>query len=379
MMQFIFSQLDSWCFREARPMGAVGGTAIESLFPPPASTLIGACRTLIGDSQGVDWAEFAKGNTPEFNALLGTGQHSGQLKFTYPYLRVKEGEVWLKLYPVPSILAQHEQGLCSLFLGLEPVNCDLGNVKLAQFNANIVGAKPLDNCWLTEQGLAECMLGKMPQQKHLVKQDELLQREVRLGIARNNKTATTEDGALYQTEHIRLTQGQRFEQIELIVEVTGLPQHIAESLQQAHTQVRLGGEGRLAHVAVEKAQSTLPKPSLNDKFAIMYCNAPVDLNGWLPSEFKAVEQNSVRRWQANIEGCNVFIDALCAGKPLKLGGWDSALRQPKPVKSLVPAGACFFIESDNLEKLQQSLVTYRFGAQTDFGFGASMLLPAKLK
>jgi CRISPR/Cas system CMR-associated protein Cmr3 (group 5 of RAMP superfamily) len=62
-----------------------------------------------------------------------------------------------------------------------------------------------------------------------------------------------------------------------------------------------------------------------------------------------------------------------------LGGWDSALRQPKPVKSLVPAGACFFIESDNLEKLQQSLVTYRFGAQTDFGFGASMLLPAKLK
>ena len=55
MEQWVFSASDSWFFKEARPMETVGASRLDSLFPPPAKTVIGAIRTSIGDALGVDW------------------------------------------------------------------------------------------------------------------------------------------------------------------------------------------------------------------------------------------------------------------------------------------------------------------------------------
>ncbi|MDP5134273.1 MAG: hypothetical protein NWQ54_25605 [Paraglaciecola sp.] len=374
-MQFVFSQLDSWCFREARPMGAVGGTAIETLFPPPVSTLIGACRTLIGDSQNINWRDFASGKLPDMSALLGNGSHTGELQFDYPYLRIKQQGKWQRLYPVPAILAKTAERIHAMTLGSEPVICDLGKVKLPELSKGIVGAKPFDNSWLISAGMDCLLAGKLPRLEHFVSVEQLMQREVRLGIARNNQTATVQTGALYQTEHVRLKEFAEYEQIELVVPVVGLPQQVAASLMQQSWQVRLGGEGRLAHVSIEKAEAKVVHQAKYSSEGLLYLLSPADLQAWLPPEFALVNQEGTTQWQGMLDGISVTIEAFCAAKAVKLGGWDSALRQPKPVKALVPAGACYFVKCEQPEKLAALLTHFRFGEQTGFGLGACLYLP----
>lgn len=375
MMQFVFSQLDSWCFREARPMGALGGTAIESLFPPPASTLVGACRTLIGDSQQIDWRDFAVGKLPQMNALLGNGTHTGELRFDYPYLRIKQRGSWQRLFPVPAFLAKAQTKLLAMRLGAEPVYCDLGNVKLPEFAPGVVGAKPIENSWLTEEGVQKLLIGRLPGENHFISLEQLIQKENRLGIARDNANATVNKGALYQTEHIRLKISEEIEDIQLVVPVSGLPSNISHELQQKPWQVRLGGEGRLAYVVLEKASAGSNQNHNLTNSGMLYLTSPADLDDWLPNGFQPTEVNGIKQWHGSFNDVVVKIEAFCAGKPLKLGGWDSALRQPKPVKSLVPAGACYFVECEHPQKLIELIKQYRIGQQTSFGFGSCLFLP----
>jgi CRISPR-associated protein Cmr3 len=380
MLQFVFSQIDSWCFREARPMGALGGTAIESLFPPPAHTLIGACRTLIGDSQNINWQDFAANKLPQLQALLGNGEHTGQLSFTFPYLRGMINGKPQRLYPVPAFLLSNQSKLLSLKVSDKPVHCDLGKVLLPELPAGAIAAKPLDSHWVTAEGFACLQAGKLPATEHIIALDSLLTKEVRLGIGRNNTTASVERGLLYQTEHVRLAEnGQKqttsLSHLELVVEVEGLSAEIAATLQQQAWQIRLGGEGRMAEVQVIAQPTAAANFTAHAQRAWLYLSAPADLDGWLPAHFNPMEVAGFQGWQGEIGGYSLVIRAFCAGKALKLGGWDSAKRQPKPVKSLVPTGACYLIECENMSGLAQVLAEHPFGKQTDFGFGAALLLP----
>lgn len=374
-MQFVFSQLDSWCFREARPMGAIGGTAIETLFPPPGSTLIGACRSLIGDSQGIDWQAFADNKLPDKSALLGNGEHTGALQFEYPFLRLKKDGHYQRLYPVPATLLIAGSDILALQLDNKTVECDLGKVKLPVLADSSNKTQTIENCWLTEQGLHLLLCGKLPTAEHFIDVNQLMQREVRLGIARDNKTAVVQTGALYQTEHVRLKEHSNFEQIDLVVPVSGIPELECTTLAQQTWQVRLGGEGRLAHVVFENEQQPEPATVKAGSTGLLYLTSPADLGSWLPAEFTQIQQNGVTLWQGQLQDVTVTIEAFCAGKALKLGGWDSALRRPKAVKSLVPAGACYFVQCEEPEKLINLLKSYRFGEQTGFGLGSCLYLP----
>ena len=64
-----FDPLDTWFFREARGFETSGHNELSSLFPPPARTVAGALRTLIGEQQGADWARF-----PDADEVCGAAQ-----------------------------------------------------------------------------------------------------------------------------------------------------------------------------------------------------------------------------------------------------------------------------------------------------------------
>jgi len=51
------------------------------------------------------------------------------------------------------------------------------------------------------------------------------------------------------------------------------------------------------------------------------------------------------------------------GKAVREGGWDYKLGQPKPLRSLVPAGSVYFVKG-NLSTLETHI-----GNRTAFGYG----------
>ncbi|WP_279487127.1 type III-B CRISPR module-associated Cmr3 family protein [Aeromonas veronii] len=57
MLTLAFHPVDTWFFRESRPMDSQGGTSLGNQVPPSAATLMGALRTRIGDMLEADWQD----------------------------------------------------------------------------------------------------------------------------------------------------------------------------------------------------------------------------------------------------------------------------------------------------------------------------------
>ncbi|TGO03158.1 hypothetical protein PN36_11700 [Candidatus Thiomargarita nelsonii] len=353
MSQWCFSQLDTWFFREARPY----------IFPPPARTVAGAVRTLIGEQAEVDWEAFNKGDgtahqlSKDINICqeIGDANSFGNLRLRGIYL-LCEGQ---RLYPVPLCLLQKDEQFTRLRPGA-PVECDLGFVRLPE--QTIPGAKPMETAWLTAQALKQVLAGQNPSSYY--QSEDLFKIEPRLGIAINQERRTMEDGMLYQNQHIRLRE-DKF-QLEIGVMVEG----IDDALHPETGRVRFGGEGRLASVTVSR--SNLPQlghPDLSKTKNIMLTLlSPANLGeNWQPDGFSEVIENNEKVWRGSINGVELTIISAVLGQPIREGGWDLANDEPREVISLIPAGSVWFcrLEKGNAADLHG----YQIGLETALGRG----------
>jgi CRISPR-associated protein Cmr3 len=207
-----FNALDMLFFKEARPMGSLGDSELQSVFPPPPRTVMGAIRSAIGEYNKVNWADYINKAPNEDLSLklieeMGDSRGYGNMALKGLFLSLKkENEDWQRLYPVPAnlVATQEENKLKALhFLTVgQPLHCDLGkNIRMPV--APELGIKTLGNYWLTETGLNKVLLGQIPDITDLFKADDLYSNESRLGIARDNLTRGVQKGLLYQTQHIR--------------------------------------------------------------------------------------------------------------------------------------------------------------------------------
>jgi CRISPR-associated protein Cmr3 len=339
-----FDPLDTWFFREARGFEMSGGTELSSLFPPPARTVAGAIRTLIGEQRDVDWARFPDhADYAELRRLIGDGDSLGQLALTGPY-PLWEGE---RLYPVPLHLLAKDNESCFLTPG-DAVRCDLGDaVRLPQLKAPLMGAKPLENAWLTAENLQRVLKGEKPQA--VIKASHLYAKEHRLGIARDNKKRTGQDGLLYQTRHLRPRP-----ELAIGAETCGLP----ADLYPKSGVMRFGGEGRPTAVQVSPtAPAPLPVPKIVGRNLLLMLLTPADFGGtWeLPT------------WPE----IPVKLECAVLGKTMREGGWDLARQRPRPVRSLVPAGSIYFctLETDDVAAAVAKLHGQHIGLDTALGRG----------
>ncbi len=395
---FKFSQLDSWFFRESRPMESVGGSELSSLFPPPVTTLSGAIRTLLGDIIDIDWQAYKQNKPQQLSVdidqkrLLGHGEDCADLRFSYPVIEVYENKQWLPLTPAPLDLLEQKEGkaLIQLSIGKSPIRCDLGNVRLPELAAGVMGAQPLEQVWLKPQGWRNYCSGKLPDKEHLVYLADLIQKESRLGIARDNRKGTVEPGLLYQTEHLRLNK-EKFSDIRINCVVSGIPKQLNEQLTKHQQAVRFGGEGRLAFVDVDvdvdvdvepmKNTQIKSSPPNNNKAKLVF-NAPSyfsqseNQHRYLPADFVLQASPEGDHYCGSIQtaqdtAITFKVIAQVTAKALKIGGWDHAKHQPKPLRNFMPVGCCWYIESDQLEELATQLM----GELSQFGYGAFTLLP----
>ena len=373
--------VDTWFFREARSHDAVGVGQLDSIFPPPASTVAGALRTLLGDLLGVDWQQFKEDKT-DHQTLLGTGQDLGAFRLASLCLCVDKQPV----YPAPQDLLRHHSmkgqeetiEYHRLSIG-EPLRCDLGYVRLPQMHAP-AGSKPLESHYITEQGLKTWLAGGIPSVDDLIPQSELFAIEPRLGIGRDNASGTVKEGLLYQTRHLRPT-GTKDWHLEVLVE--GLDETLLESLP-ATSSIRLGGEGREAAVDFEQVESALSDPELADfdtaQGITLLLTSPARFNpetelSWCLPGFVPVQNDDglTTHWEGELAGIALKLVAAVLPRPLRLGGWDQKERRPKPLASLNAPGGLYYCQKQdgNAFSLQeiQTIQAQAYGEDTAWGYG----------
>jgi CRISPR-associated protein Cmr3 len=331
--QWRFDPLDSWFFREARAFDTSGSHELSSLFPPPARTVAGAIRTLIGEMQGVDWERFAQaGEYPDLKQQIGVDDDLGLLKMTGPYPLWKGQQLYQRLYPAPLHLLAKAKEYVFLKPG-EPVACDLGKVRLPEKpKDSLPGAKPLETAWLDGADLQRVLGGESPKTVYHAK--DLYDTEPRLGIARNPAQRTAADGLLYQTRHVRPRSG-----LAIGATVSG----IAPELHPDRGVIRFGGEGRASAVTVNPIPPALAPPVITGHHLLLVLLTHADFGGgWLLPGFVPDIQHDVQVWRGQLHGVDLMLHSAALGKAAREGGWDLLHQQPRPVVSLIPAGSVYF-------------------------------------
>lgn len=355
MQHFLFKQIDSWFFRESRSMDGAGSTALESVFPPPNNTLLGAIRTQIGNryhaDNGSDWESFNKNS--ELARIIGYGNDYADLKAQGAWLyNTAESQLY---FPCPlNLLQQGKDGLSFFQLGA-PCHCDLGKQVLLPKLDYEKQQSPIENAYLSANDFTQVLNGKTPSGKVLMK-NQLLTTEPRLGITRDNQRRKTEDGKLYQTQHIRLKSDWR-----LYLGLDG----VADDYIPQESVLRLGGEARMAELTPLNAAPKLPTSpnGMQAEYLVLYLLTPLPDSAResnqpaLPNaNFQCIETEHQTLWNGEINGIKLDIVSAITGKAERIGGWDMARHCSLPVRSFIPAGSCWYIKTNgNAQAIIDSL------------------------
>lgn len=384
-----FSAVDSWFFRETRAHDAVGISELNSVFPPPVRTLMGAVRTFVGDQLGVDWQAFATGQAGEaHHQLLGDAEQLGEIAVQAVVLRHRGESLW----PCPADLltgGPDDNPVITRLRPGEPVECDLGRVALPTVaKTALPGSKVPENAWLTEAGARAWLRGETPSPDQLVRLGDLLAQEPRLGIGRDNVTGTVRQGLLYQTQHLRFKEPAT--QVE--VWLSGVPQGVLNDITGLQ-MLRLGGEGRMAEVQVSsgdslprQASEIFPEPAPGPKgrqLAIWLATAAaipeIDAVPGLPNFQPVTTQLGQDAWEGELHGVRLRLVSSCRPRAYREGGWDQRERRPRAVRSYLPAGSVLFCELLDEVPIQQAVAALHgqsTGAEGAWGKGRMLVAPA---
>ena len=332
-----FDPLDSLFFRDGRPFTKDDSeqVSVASQFPPPPATLVGALRAATARELG--WSGRGEWND-SIKQQLGDGQSLGPLQCLGPVILQRDQ----MLYPAPASLvirtneSRTETGL--LRPGPER-DSDLGqSVRLPSLPGTLQtgGWKPTTDCWLTAEGMRAVLGGKAPTPDTLILKKDLWATEARVGIARDASTRTTQKGALYSPQHVRLAKG-----VGLGLWVSGLPEAVIEQIgRKPHP---LGGESRSAWIT-----------SMSDPPAL--ASMPDDLQGqgarlgYTVTILTPLPLEEPPCPGGRLPGVPGEIVSACLTRPLMLGGWDSVKRRPLPLRPHLAPGSVLFMQADKAEE-----------------------------
>ncbi|MDH3348452.1 MAG: hypothetical protein OEM02_10210 [Desulfobulbaceae bacterium] len=377
-----FEAMDSLFFRDGKPMNAAESTWIESVFPPSGQTLQGAVRAAVLQYLGADIKAFQEGKPclrdgSSLKEELGDHQTIGQLNLTGPFV-CENGQ---PLFPAPFDVVRNEFGNHELLKPApSPMESDLGPVRYPV--ASDMGFKPLAGSYVSAEMLRHFLNGKLEYVKPgcfspLYAGEggggaPLTDREPKVGLARDNASRINEEGMLFAIAPVRPRKG-----VSLALKISGLKSsyYPDEPFLQ-----RLGGEGKMARIKTHGVLS-VPKPGSltvdngRIRFKIVLTTpGRMPQDGWLPADFQKYQTSDYQVWRGREAGCSFDIISACLGKSLKIGGWDMAAKQSRPLINYVPAGSVYFCEANADQKEAiLGLHNKKTGTCTQYGCGHMMI------
>ena len=373
MKHYLFTPIDSWFFKESRSMDGSGSNILSSLFPPPVKTLMGALRSQIGEKYHKDnmttWQQFGKHckDTFKLEKIIGYGNEYANLQAQGAWLYLGDENKKQLHFPAPSNLLKQENDTYAFFEIGSPVVSDLGKVKFAKLDYEQKQA-PLNNHYISRDGFNLVLEGKIPEQT--VDQEDIITNEQRLGIARDNTSRSTQQGKLYQTQHLRIKQGW-----SVYLGLTGVDKDYATDKDRL---IRMGGEARMASLTeIDKPDLPQPpviQPSDNTQGLVIYLLTPLpdyrqsNETPPLPNNtFKVNDSGEYHVWKGQIAQIDITIETAIAGKLYRLGGWDMAEHKPQAVKSYIPAGSCWYIKTSHKAEEINQLINKLHGSYLTTG------------
>jgi CRISPR-associated protein Cmr3 len=190
--------------------------------------------------------------------------------------------------------------------------------------------KPESGLWITVEGLAQHLAGEAPRTTTLVPTKSLWKTDPRLGIALDAASRTAAESRLYTSDAVALCEGVRF-----------LAGFDGRNVPREGL-VRLGGDGRGAHIApvtdaLAKRLSELGRPQ-PDWMGFRMCLATPGIfpDGWLPPGV----DSATRRLQ--VQGLTAELVSAAIPRHEIISGWDMANHVPKPARKVAPAGSVYW-------------------------------------
>ncbi len=351
---------DTLFFRTGRPYKGGEETWADVIFPPSPSTLYGAIRSFLIFERG-SLEDFYQGRYKED---LGTPDEKGSLKTNGPFLY--KDEIFLKT-PLDLVLVEDEELKPLKFSEKPPLfisNYKLDRILIWQKDEDVDNPEG----WLS---LSEfCNYLKNEEESYLfLRNEDFFNYEHKIGIRRDRRTLTSEDGYLYRIPLIRMHKSAG-----LVVDVNGIKDFPEKGV------IQLGGESKGASFKKIydpfKELKEMNFDFRDDLFKLYIATPAIFEKGWLP---KWIDESNLEGSYNN--GIRLKLLGCAIGRPVYIGGWDIAGGRPKPMRKAVPQGSVYYFKILNGDK-DKIKETFHFKNISDInpeeGFGLSIIGEVKL-
>ncbi|MBI5136857.1 MAG: type III-B CRISPR module-associated protein Cmr3 [Nitrospirae bacterium] len=322
--------------RTGKPFGETGGDD-TFLFPLP-STVAGSLRAAHADSTLQDFRE----NRGQILSWASHGALPAEIV----------GDSIHPLFPRPADAVYLSSDGETFLKRLSPADhggnegCDLDGLTPVFLDKD-APSKPKDGpAWWTEDAMERWLSGETPDLAALGPMAPPI--DLRSHVALEPSTLSASTGKLFQSA------GPDFEsrRNKPVSDLTqrgwtkgryGLLARFANPVEP--TLLRLGGEGRLAHVSQRDAWPQLPdslRDALNTATHIRMLMATPALftKGWRPGWLGDDLTGTV----PGTSGLVLRLKAAAVDRWRAISGWDMVARKPKAVRRMVPAGAVYWFE-----------------------------------
>ncbi len=356
--------VDTLFFRDGKPFTMGAETWADAVFPPPPSVVYGALRN-----------QYFGENPGQLNLANTTGDPTSTLKI-HSIALLKE-DILLKkdrlFFPLPlDYVADKTKKLTGLLLQRqEPPemvsSCWPGIISV--FAASNDQSVKTESQGFLDGEIFSVYLKSPPSTVSYTTLKQHSTPEPKIGIARNGKTHTVEEGRLYRVDMRRLQAERKFgdppsSPLSLYVQFSGLP--IADQ-----GVFRLGGEGKLA--AYQSVDVPLPTaPTIQGERLKLYLATPAIFDqGWLPSWIDSKTLQVGGKYQH----LQLTLETALPGKPINIGGFDMKAGRPKIMRRAVPAGSIYVFTCKG--DIQQAVTAFHNQCISDIssheGFGLTFV------
>ncbi|MEO0293606.1 MAG: type III-B CRISPR module-associated protein Cmr3 [candidate division WOR-3 bacterium] len=350
---------DTLFFRSGRPFTMGSETWTDTIFSPYPSTIYGALRTFLIFERG-SLKDFKNGKYKD----IGTPDEKGTMKIFGPLIFNSKHSLTYFPAPLDLVMKKENKKNDKLF--------QISKVKKPEIFYSEYSLEDMLIYPKKEQvESTEGYLDNIPFKEYLQGQkgeysfiSEFYTPEPQIGIARDDITLSSKEGYLYRAQMIRLEKDYCF-----LVKIDGIENMPEKGL------FALGGEGKTAKFEKINENPLGKLENINFElsdgvFKIYLATPAIFKNGWLP---EWINLNSL---EGEKDGVKLKLLTCAVGKFLRIGGWDMAKNEPKPMYKAVPSGSVYYFKvlNGSLEKIKEVFHLKNISdINPEEGFGLSLM------